>query len=349
VEGNAAVETMQLDQMDRLLQAKMTAAWHLHELTRDLDLDAFVLFSSGAASWGSGGQPAYGVANAFLDGLAQYRRGQGLTATALAWGAWADAGMATDGEGAEQLRRRGVLSMEPELALKALHQAVEDDETTLTVTSTDWELFAPSFTAQRPSPLLSEIPGVRRALGEGDEAEELEGSEPGLKKRLADLPETERARELLDLVRTHAAAVLGYEEADALPAGRAFRDLGFDSVIAVELRNRLKKATGLPLPATLVFDYPTSTALAQYIRSQLLPDIPAGDQPEDPEAEIRGVLANIPISRLRKAGLLDLVLQLANDDGDTATPAAPAESDSIEEMDAESLLRLATENSNPTN
>ncbi|WP_314177530.1 beta-ketoacyl reductase, partial [Streptomyces winkii] len=350
VEENTSVEALEPEQLDRALQAKMTAAWHLHELTRDLDLDAFVLFGSGAASWGSGGQPAYAAANAFLDGLAQYRRGLGLPATSFAWGAWGAAGMATQEEGAEQLRRRGVFPMEPELALWVLGQAVSEGRSLLTVTNTDWELFAPSFTAERPSALLSEIPQVQRALAAAEgEAAAGEG-ESGLKARLAGLSEAERSRELLELVRTHAAAALGYRDAEALPANRAFRDVGFDSVIAVELRNRLKRATGMPLPATLIFDHPNPTALAKYIRYQLLPDVPAAeDAADDPEAHIKETLASIPVSRLRKAGLLDMVLQLADEDGEAAEEPASTASTSIEDMDAESLLRLASENSNPEN
>ncbi|WP_220090434.1 acyl carrier protein, partial [Streptomyces sp. Amel2xB2] len=118
----------------------------------------------------------------------------------------------------------------------------------------------------------------------------------------------------------------------------------------VELRNRLKRATGMPLPATLIFDHPNPTALAKYIRSQLLPDVPAADEAaDDPEAQIKETLASIPVSRLRKAGLLDLVLQLADEDGEAADEPASTASTSIEDMDAESLLRLASENSNPEN
>ncbi|MEO6084119.1 MAG: SDR family NAD(P)-dependent oxidoreductase, partial [Umezawaea sp.] len=331
--GDAPVESLTVEQLDRLMLAKETAGWHLHDLTQGLDLDAFVLFSSGAASWGSGGQPGYAAANAFLDGLAQYRRAQGLVATSIAWGAWAGVGMAAGDDGA--LARIGVLPMDPALAITALHQALADGETTVTVANTDWARFAPSFTIGRPSPLLSDIPEVRQALTSG----EPDPAESGFKDRLAVLSEVERGRVLLDLVRAEAAATLGYQEADAFPASRAFREVGFDSVTAVDLRNRLRAATGLSLPATLVFDYPTPAALAQHIRSELLPDIPAGEHTDDPEAHIREVLAAIPVSRLRKAGLLELVLRLADDDD----PAMDLP-DSIDEMDGESLLRLATEN-----
>jgi acyl carrier protein len=149
------------------------------------------------------------------------------------------------------------------------------------------------------------------------------------------------------VVRTEAAATLGFDTADELSAGRAFRDFGFDSVTAVELRNRLRSLTGLALPAALVFDYPTPTALAQHLRAELLPDAPGGGAAaDDPDAEVRAVLASIPISRLRRAGLLDMVLQLAADDGETAEPATDPESTSIDDMDAASLLRLAIDGTN---
>ncbi|WXK00954.1 SDR family NAD(P)-dependent oxidoreductase [Saccharopolyspora sp. ID03-671] len=325
------------EDFDGVLRAKATSASHLHELTADVELDAFVLFSSGAASWGSGGQSAYAAANAYLDGLAQHRRALGLPATSIAWGAWADAGKAaSDATDAERLRKRGVLQMDPDLAIQVLQQAVADGITTLTVTNTDWQRFAPSFTAGRPSPLLTGIPEVREALAEPEA--DADGS--AFTQRLAGLPEAERGRVVLDLVRREAAQTLGFTDADAFPAQRAFRDVGYDSVTAVELRNRLKAATGLALPATLVFDHPTPAALAGHLQQQLLP---GGTDSDDPDAHIREALAAIPISRLRKAGLLDLVLGLAHDDGDSAEPSSD-ETDSIDEMDGESLLRLVNEN-----
>ncbi|WP_010360984.1 type I polyketide synthase, partial [Streptomyces acidiscabies] len=270
---HAPVGELELGRLDAVLRAKMVSAWHLHELTAGLELQAFVLFSSGAASWGAGGQAAYAAANAFLDGLAGYRHGAGLAATSIAWGLWAGPGMGAAGaEFVEGYRRRGVFPMEPGLAMAALERAVGDGSVTLTVTNTDWETFAPSFTVERPSALLSGIPEVRKALA-------LSGVQPGgesaLRSRLAGLGERERARALLDLVRREAAVTLGFDNADALPQGRAFRDVGFDSLTAVELRNKLASATGLVLPASLVFDYPTPAALAEHLGSELLGTVEA--------------------------------------------------------------------------
>ncbi|WP_381802506.1 type I polyketide synthase [Streptomyces niveus] len=349
-DGDAGVTSLTLGQLDALMRSKLTAALNLHELTRDHDLDAFVLFSSGAAVWGSGGQPGYAAANAFLDALAEHRRAEGLTAASVAWGTWAEVGMATDAEVGERLRRQGVRAMEPPLALAALQRMLEDDDTALTVASMDWEVFTPSFTATRPSLLLATIPEAGQALAtdNGLPTADTDTDVPPLRRRLDALPTAERARALLEAVRADAAATLGHDGADAIPAGRAFRDVGFDSVTAVELRNRLRTGLGLPLPAALVFDHPTPAALAKHLAPLLFGAVPGQDtdRADDPEAQMRDVLASVPISRLRKAGLLDMVLKLATADGAEATgPAADGGSDSLDDMDAESLLRLATENS----
>ncbi|WP_442802693.1 type I polyketide synthase [Streptomyces sp. CB01373] len=348
--GDAPVADLTIDQLDALMRAKLTAAGHLHELTAGLDLDAFVMFSSGAAVWGSGGQPGYAAANAYLDALAEHRRSLGLTAASVAWGTWGEVGMATDPEVHDRLVRQGVLAMEPEHALGALDQMLQDDDTALAVTLMDWELFAPAFTANRPSALLSTVPEAVSALT--DEAPAADGSGaavPPLRARLDGLPTAERARALVEAVRAEASATLGHDSPDAVPASRAFRDVGFDSVTAVELRNRLRSALGLPLPAALVFDYPNPTALAQHIGSLLYgtaPDDADTGRADDPDARIREALATVPIGRLRKAGLLDMVLKLAeSDDVEDSAPADDDTADSLDDMDAEELLRLAAQNS----
>ncbi|MPY64898.1 SDR family NAD(P)-dependent oxidoreductase, partial [Streptomyces spongiae] len=267
-DGDRETTALTPDTLEALLRAKLLGARHLHELTADRDLDAFVLFSSGAASWGSGGQGAYAAANAYLDALAQHRHAAGLTATSVAWGAWGETGMATEPALAAELARRGVHPMDPDTALAALQRALDEDATAMTVTATDWAAFLPAFTAARPSPLLSELD--RAAAPRPTEHPEPEGG-PSLRERLADLPDVERTRLLLDLVRTEAAATLGHSGADAVPAERALRDLGFDSVSAVDLRNRLKAATGLALPASLVFDHPNAAAVVAHLRTALFP------------------------------------------------------------------------------
>ena len=253
------------------LRAKVGGATALHEVFAGEALDAFVLFSSNAGVWGSGGLGVYGAANAFLDAFAQWRRSQGLVATSVAWGVWDGAGMA-GGEAAEQLRRRGLRPMAPHLALTALQRALDRDETFLAVADVDWGRFVPGFTAARPRPLIGELPEVRQVMARTAMAGHAESDISGLRGRLAGLSQAEQEGVLLELVREQVAAVLRHEGVDAVEAGRAFRDLGFDSLAAVELRNRLAAATGLSLPMTLVFDHPTSSALAEQLLAELQPN-----------------------------------------------------------------------------
>src|SRR5262249_21772888 len=155
------------------------------------------------------------------------------------WGPWAGAGLLTDPV-AERLSRRGVTPMPPESAGTALDHALADGETCLTVVDIDWERFVPPFVAARPTRLFDDLATVARTEPGGDRN--------GVRERLAGLPAPARSRVLLDLVRGHAAAVLGHADGERLEPSRAFRDLGFDSVTAVDLRNRLAAAIGLALP-----------------------------------------------------------------------------------------------------
>ncbi|MDS0136277.1 SDR family NAD(P)-dependent oxidoreductase [Amycolatopsis sp. CM201R] len=259
-----------LDEFEDVLAAKVAGAAHLDALLGD-DLEAFVLFSSNSGVWGSAGQGAYAAANAYLDALAEQRRARGAKATSVAWGLWAGGGMASD-DGEQQLRRRGLRPMAPERAVAALQGALDRDETFLAVADVDWDRFVPAFTASRRRPLIEELPAVRRVLDQLEaEQERHDEGAAGWRERLAGLPEAERDRAVLDLVRTEAAAVLGHRGADAIGSTRPFRDLGFDSVTAVEVRNRLRQATGLRLAATAVFDHPTPIALARFLAAGIAP------------------------------------------------------------------------------
>ncbi|MFF9706929.1 type I polyketide synthase, partial [Streptomyces griseofuscus] len=270
VADSGMLDATTADAFAAALAAKADGAAHLDELLGDQELDAFVLFSSISGVWGSGGQCAYAAGNAFLDALAQRRRALGRTATAVSWGPWADGGMVEDGDDEERLRRRGLCAMPPATAIGALQQALDRDETQLTVADVDWARFIVPFTLGRPSPLLGDLPEVRATLIE--EAPETGPGMGALAERLAGLSAEDRARALVDLVRTHAAAVLGHRTAGAVEADRPFRDLGFDSLTAVELRNRINEATGLALPTTLVFDHPTAADLAARLLAELTGD-----------------------------------------------------------------------------
>ncbi|WP_219566102.1 type I polyketide synthase, partial [Streptomyces griseus] len=268
VSHHASLADTTPDEIADTLAAKTTGADVLHEVFADTDLDAFVLFSSIAGVWGSGGQAAYAAANAHLDALAENRRARGLPATSVAWGAWAGVGMATVGDAAEHLRRRGITVMDPDRAVAVLRRAVADDEPQLTVADVDWDRFVPLFTGARPSRLLDELPEATQ-LSTAANADPAPVPD-GLGRRVAALPEADGTRLLLDLVRAEAAAVLGHADPDEVDAARAFRSLGFDSLTSVQLRDRLATALGTRLPATLVFDHPSPDALAEHLRDTLL-------------------------------------------------------------------------------
>ncbi|GAA3354209.1 hypothetical protein GCM10017744_011070 [Streptomyces antimycoticus] len=263
---DGVLDGLSVDRVAGVLGAKVAGARQLHELTAHLDLDAFVLFSSFAGVVGGAGQGAYAAANAYLDALAVLRRGAGLAGTAVAWGPWAEAGMAVEGRAGERVRGGVVAAMDPALAVAALGWAVGHDEASLVVADVDWERLASAHAASGGGALISDIPEALRhltAVNSGAEAEAATFAE-----KLAGLSAAERNQAVLELVRGHAAAVLGHASAESVEPGRAFRDLGFDSLTAVELRNRLDIATGLRLPATLVFDYPSAAELADYLDTE---------------------------------------------------------------------------------
>ncbi|MGC5346835.1 type I polyketide synthase [Streptomyces sp. DT171] len=258
------------------LAAKAQGAANLDAVFATTELDAFVLFSSISGTWGSADHGAYSAGNAYLDALAEHRRSRGLAATSVVWGIWTTEGggqLAADLE--KLLLQRGVPSIDPALAVAGLQQALDDQETVVLVADVDWPRFAPVFTSARPSPLIADLPDVRAltaapAAADDEAAPDDGDTELPLRRTLAALPTAEAHRTLLELVRTHAAAVLGHESADEVLPDRPFRELGFDSLIAVELRNRLNTATGLRLRTTVVFDYSSATRLAAHLRTELL-------------------------------------------------------------------------------
>ncbi|WP_380283414.1 type I polyketide synthase [Kitasatospora purpeofusca] len=320
-----------------MAEGKVSGAVHLDELLDGPRLEAFVLFSSVAAAWGSGGQGAYAAANSFLDALAEKRRARGLAATSVAWGPWADKGM-IEGEGVEEhLSRRGLPPMAPDLTVAALHGALARQETTLVLADVRWDRFVPGFTAARRRPLIDELPEVRRALEAAAEPEATARESAGsVTDGLAALPDAERERILTDLVRTHTAAVLGHSSPDAVADDRAFKELGFDSLTAVELRNRLNAATGLSLPATLIFDYPAPAPLARFLRAELFPPQPLTadavlDDLDRWEEALVEITADSDVRERLTSRLQGLMARLESTGGNGGTPQGGA-SASVEEQ-----------------
>nr|AFU81769.1 styrene syntase [Styrene synthase expression construct pBbA2c-ss1] len=259
------------ERIERVLAPKLDSALHLHELTKNSALDAFVLYASLSGVLGNPGQANYAAANAFLDALAEHRRSLGLTATSVAWGGWGGGGMATE-RVAAQLQQRGLLQMAPSLALAALAQALQQDETTITVADIDWSRFAPAFSVARQRPLLRDLPEAQRALQASEGASSEHGPATGLLDELRSRSESEQLDLLATLVRGETATVLGHAEASHVDPDKGFMDLGLDSLMTVELRRRLQKATGVKLPPTLAFDHPSPHRVAFFLRDSLSED-----------------------------------------------------------------------------
>ncbi|MGW2283086.1 beta-ketoacyl reductase, partial [Streptomyces sp. NPDC001770] len=282
--------------------------------------------------------------NAHLDALVEVRRARGLVASSVAWGLWAGVGMAA-GSGGERLRDFGMEGIDERRGMLALGQVLDAGEGAVVVAGFDWPGFVPTYTLRRPSRLLGDLPEVRAVLAEEQAAGPGAGVGVGVvgewASRLVGVPVGEQRQVLTDLVRVHAAAVLGHESAEDVLPQRAFKDLGFDSVGAVELRNRLSKEVGVRLASTMVFDYPNATALAEYVRGELVGTeraaVPEGDADE---MALRETISAIPLARIRQAGLLDLLLQLA-DPARGNGEESRTDAVSIDGMDAEDLIRIA--------
>ncbi|MET9445525.1 SDR family NAD(P)-dependent oxidoreductase, partial [Streptomyces sp. NPDC006610] len=263
---NGLVGTLTPERLDAVLAPKADAAWHLHDLTRDLDLTAFVMFSSAGGLVLAAGQANYAAANVFLDALAQHRRAEGLPATAMAYGLWGvHTGMTREPDlAAERMEAQGLPALPPEQGLALFDAALRSGRPALVPLRVE-----PAVLRGRGEEIpallrgLVRLPGSRRARAAAG------GAADGLQQRLAGLDAAERDRVLVDLVRGQVAAVLGHASADAVEPDRAFQELGFDSLAAVELRNKLGAATGQRLPATLVFDYPTARAVADHLGASL--------------------------------------------------------------------------------
>ncbi|MEV0643521.1 type I polyketide synthase, partial [Streptomyces sp. NPDC050619] len=251
---DALVTDLTPERVARVLAAKAESALHLHELTADRDLSAFVLFSSFAGVVGNAGQAAYSAANNVLDALALARRAQGLPAVSLAWGMW-EAGMGGRLEGADvaRLRRGGFPPLAVDQALALLDTALTVNEPTAVPAALRTSAMADG-SGRVPFVLRDLVPVVGRRWGVAASGG---GAGGGVVERLRSLGSAERERVLLETVLAEVAGVLGHASAGSVDASRAFKELGFDSLTAVDLRNRLMNVTGLQLPATLIFDHPT--------------------------------------------------------------------------------------------
>ncbi len=266
---DAVLTALSPERAEAVLRPKIDGAWNLHALTAGLELDSFVLFSSVAGIMGGGGQGSYAAANTFLDGLAAYRRYEGLPAASIAWGPWRldnVTGMTAELDRGdwERMARQGLRPLSAADGLALLDRLLHTDRALTATVRLD--LAGLSRSTDEPSPLLSRLvhrPGGRRTAGSA-------ATQQDLAARLAVLSTEDQGEALLEILRSQTALVLGLPSPDAIDARRTFRELGFTSLTALELRNRLNASTGLQLPATMIFDYPTSGDLAEYLRSTVV-------------------------------------------------------------------------------
>ncbi|MFZ1154305.1 MAG: type I polyketide synthase [Solirubrobacteraceae bacterium] len=334
---DGVIDTLTHPQLERVLAPKVDGAWHLHELTEDLNLSAFVLFSSAAGTFGNPGQGNYAAANAFLDGLAAHRRARGLAGSSLAWGLWQQVGGASTDELSEidrgRMARSGFVALSEEEGLELFDCALESNRALMLPVRLD----APAL---RTLARAGALPALLRDLVRAHEKSPAEGTGESLTLRLQALPARERGEAALGIVRDEVATVLGHSHARAIDPHVAFKELGFDSLSAVELRNRLVAITGIGLPATIVFEYPTTAALAEHLLQEAFPDAERDGDLDPEEAEIRKTLATIPLTRLREAGLVDALLLLAGDEhGQPLSEERNAE-ELIDGLDVEGLMRM---------
>ncbi|WP_304440464.1 beta-ketoacyl reductase, partial [Frankia sp. EI5c] len=290
------------DQLDTVLKAKIDTSWNLHQATLDQPLTAFVLYSSVAGTLGTPGQANYAAANTYLDALAHHRRATGLPATSLAWGLWdTGSGMEATLGAADRARwaRSGVTPFGVADGLSLLDAALATttspdrrDAASDTAADTAADTGADTGSDARDAVLVAGridlgvvngepagrtgVAARRRVSATSGPAGARAGGDGGLAEVLAALSVEEQDRLLIALVREEVAAVVGYEAAESVEVTRAFRDLGFDSLAAVELRNHLGRRTGLVLPATLLFDYPSPAEVAGHLRAELVGRSAAG-------------------------------------------------------------------------
>ncbi len=295
---DGTLDTLTPEQTTRVLAPKVDAALHLHELTRGRELSAFVLFSSAAPLLGGQGQGNYAAANSVLDALARVRRGAGLPAHSLAWGLWT-VGMAgaLAGDGAEQHARRirarlGLLPIDPEAGMALFDTALATDRATpLTALLDTAALTALARGGTLPAVLrgMIRVPPATASAG------------VSLARQLAALPDADRDSVILREVRNVAAAVLGHPSGDAIDPAAPFTELGFDSLGAVEFRNRLGRLTGLTLPPTLIFDHPTAADVAKLVRSRI--EEAGTGAVEQPPAGVRGTITELVSAAHRRGDL----------------------------------------------
>jgi myxalamid-type polyketide synthase MxaE and MxaD len=266
--SSCPIDAMDVPQFQSMARAKATGGWVLHRLTRDLELDFFVLFSSTTALWGVAGLGHYAAANQALDAIASVRRSLGLPALSVRWGTWAEMRVA-DEQDKKTFAQAGLQPMDIDRALAALEGLIISGEPTAIVAAIDWTALRAIYEARRSRPIFEEMRPVPRAeLGMVSQASS--GADAEIVHRLGQTSGTRRRDILIAHLRIQAGSVLGFESSREIPLDQGLFDMGMDSLMSVELKGRLERSLGVPLPSTLTFNYPTLDALADFLLDEAL-------------------------------------------------------------------------------
>ncbi|BBC67173.1 hypothetical protein MMRN_40690 [Mycobacterium marinum] len=309
---DAVLTELSPDQLDTVLTAKADTAWHLHQLTAHIDLDAFVMFSAAAAVLGAPGLANYAAANAFLDALAHHRHHHGLPATSLAWGYWQTPGIAAHLDTVNQARfTRNLIPITTEHGLALFDAALVSRQPHLVPAPLNTRTLARHARQGVLPAILSALTNMRRHA--------TIGSAETLTAQLATQTPEQQLATLTRLVTTATAAVLAHPDPATLEPDLPFKDLGIDSLTALELRNTLTRDTGASLPATLVFDHPTPSAIAQYLNIQLSGNSTISRAQDPEEIEMQNLIAKIPTQQLIRSGILNTLREIADSEHSSHT------------------------------
>jgi acyl transferase domain-containing protein len=336
VVDDGVIGALSPSRLDAVLGPKLDGGWWWHEVTSGLLLDAFVVFSSASGVLGSAGQGNYAAANAAVEALAVHRRSLGLPGVSIAWGLWEQSTGITAGLSERDRARMasaGMAGLSTEHALRLLDAALAGADPAVTAIALD---------PARINTTDTTVPYLLRQLTPRTQPATAAGNAESYRHQLAAMSRDEQTDALVRLVRGHAAAVLGHSAPDAVRTDQPFQEMGFDSLGVVKLRNALSRVTGVALPASLAFDHPNVAALAAHLRELLIPARRTGEA-EAEEQLIRRALQEIPLTRLREAGLMDNLLELAGLESSAAAREDEAAdlTTGIENMDAQSLITLA--------
>ncbi|WP_344840304.1 type I polyketide synthase [Actinocorallia longicatena] len=334
---DGVVETLTQQRLDAVLRAKADGAWYLHEATHGMGLRLFALFSSLAGVVGSAGQANYAAANAFLDALSAHRRASGRAGVSIAWGPWADSGGMAErlsGADAARLDREGVRSLSAEEGLALFDTAVAQESPQVVAARWNTRTLRAHAAAGTLPPLLAGlVPAAQRSHASAAAGEDL-------RRRLTDLDETDQRQIVTDLVLLHAALVLGHSGGADIDPGDPFEKLGLDSLGAVQIRNRITGATGLRLPVTAIYDYPTPAALAAHLYRQLAPEAVTASGTRPSLRDVRRLLNSVRPVRPGDSEIVQALLDLAEAKETSGGPPASAKRDAIREMDTDSLIAM---------